>query len=139
MINVKRLNENTHDLSITGCLLPWLPDLNRPFLVASGAPGDDTWLLPVFRDEPSLRAAMQVWRSPLQDGAAGYAIKSIDDSVDFLRSVRESAQVNDVRVMVALDPWFTPQGTVRFLGVFLSDEPLPLVDPGPDGQETNDG
>jgi hypothetical protein len=98
---------------IAGCLIPWDGGTNMPVMLQLPDSGD--WLLPIFSTEEKLSEAVP-WMC--DDALDEVQIKQIDDSEDFIKSVRESGEV----ITIALDPHPTPQGTTAFMGVFLEDE-----------------
>ncbi len=86
--------------SIAGCLFPWRDE--EPVLLQM--PMSQHVYLPVFSDETRLRSLM------IRAGVAFDEIKRIDEQDEFLVSLPP-------KIVVIKDPWFTVQGTVRFLQV----------------------
>lgn len=91
--------------SLTGKIFPWADE--QPVLL--GMPGSDLLYLPCFSTEEALLALMG------RTGSQGFTIKLIEDGNEFLNGILESPGAGSVRVI--LDPYFLPNGHVRFVQV----------------------
>lgn len=90
------------EVTLTDCLIPYM--FEQPVLLS--LPGSDSFYLPVFTDVDALRTVMR-------RAAIGFvAIKKIDDGLEFMASLRGHHDI-----LVAMDPWFTEEGRVRFLQI----------------------
>lgn len=92
------------DISIEGKVFPWRD--NRPVYLQM--PGSPLLYLPLFSDVDKLKALMDRVGTPFDK------VKQVDDSHEFLASL---AGAGDIQVI--LDPYFLPNGRVRFLSVQL--------------------
>lgn len=89
--------------TLTGKVFPWIND--RP--VVLGMPGTNVRYLPCFTFIPDLHTIMERCQ------ITGYVVKHIDDGPTFQGSLISSdGQGNPLHVI--LDPYFTPEGTIKF-------------------------
>lgn len=84
------------DIVVSGCLMPW-----RDGPVLLSMPGSASSYLPLFSGEAKLRECLAT------AGVQFASIKQITDGAAFLESVPRD-------VVLIHDPWFTPEGRVRF-------------------------
>lgn len=74
-------------------------------------PGTDDLYIPIFSTVAKLNAMMKQTKIPFK------SIKRIDDGPNFLDGIRNSKPPEghpDVQVKIAVDPYYTKRGTVRF-------------------------
>ena len=93
------------EVDLTGMLLPW--EDGQPAML--GAPGSLLLYVPCFSTEEKLRALMERADVPFS------SIKTINDGIEFLSDIRSSDGTENVRVV--LDPYYLPNGRVRWTEV----------------------
>ncbi len=91
---------------LTGCLFPW--DGLQPVFLAM--PSSPHLYLPLFSTALKLRQLMAQAKTPF------VSIKQVQDGKEFYGSIREQKKLpNGAEVKVILDPYFLPNGRVRFV------------------------
>jgi hypothetical protein len=88
------------ELSLTGKLIPWYE--GRPSYL--NVPDSDTNYLPVFTAEEQLDGFLERAKVPYDD------VKQITDGDEFVNSI-------PAHIIIMVDPYFTPQGRVRWCEV----------------------
>lgn len=100
-------------IELTGKLIPWYGmkahRTGQPALLSM--PGSPSLYLPCFSTEEKLRIFLAEAKVPFE------SIKMIENGVEFLDGIRESPEP----VEVILDPYFLPNGHVRFMQVLGSN------------------
>jgi hypothetical protein len=103
-----RTGKPPEELSLTGKVFPWEGDA-PVFLELPGSP--HLWL-PCFTDPSQLRAFLE------RGGITHDRVKHIDEQWEFLDSFPRKDGDKEIRFMV--DPFHTPQGTVRYKELLVS-------------------
>lgn len=99
----KRTGKPAEELDLTGKHFPW--GLGLPCFLSM--PGTDALYLPCFTDPEKLCEVMA------QAKAHFTGVKTIEDGPEFLSSIPTTGP-GGVDVHVILDPYYTPEGKVRF-------------------------
>jgi hypothetical protein len=92
----------TRDITLNNALFPWYTDTAQPVLAI--VTGSDNFHLPCFSSIEKLALFMN------QAGIKYDSVKQIEDEREFLSSI-------PLDILVILDPYYTPKGTVRYTQV----------------------
>lgn len=92
------------DVSLTGTVFPWDPSTDQPLLLNMAL--TNARYLVCFSSSDALKAMMERLE------ITGYTIKQIDDGPVFLSELPATYGGDPLHVI--LDPYFTPQNTIRF-------------------------
>jgi hypothetical protein len=95
----RRTEKPAQALDLAGMLLLWRGE--QPVLIGIAGAG---FAVPLFTTKEKLEEAAKLYELPFD------RIKTVDDQDEFLVSIPPE-------VLVVVDPWTTPQGTVRYLQV----------------------
>ncbi len=90
------------EITLTGRVFGWLKDIQQPALFQM--PGSPFFYLMCFTYAPNLRDFHSRADVPFD------SIKQIDDGREFL----ETSDFPKDQIRICLDPWFTPEGRVRY-------------------------
>lgn len=96
-------------LNITGMLFPW--NGLEPVLLMM--PGSELLYLPLFSTPEQLNELMMQAKTPF------VSIKKIDDGAEFLSGIYDESPGARENVRVILNPYFLPNGRVRFTQIQL--------------------
>lgn len=97
-------------VSLTGYLIPWDLRMDAPALL--NIPGVPGVLMPIFKSSGRLHDTMSKVMGP----NFFYTVKAVDDGDEFVSEITESG------VTLILDPFFLPNGNLRFFEVKDEDD-----------------
>lgn len=109
----RRVNNRVDAVDLTGALFPWLDATE----LCEGTPlllelqGTNTLYLPMFTTVEKLRAELGRTNTKYD------RIKQVQDGAEFLASIPPT-DPDGRKLRIMLDPWYTPQGTLRWREVF---------------------
>lgn len=92
-------------VSLMGNLIPWRDE--QPVLLSM--PGSSYFYIACFSTPEKLHEFMR------QAGICYEKIKQVEDGAEFMKSLCEDRDQDDVKIIV--DPYFLPNGRVRFMQV----------------------